>query len=146
MTSVKSLVRVNCPLQVRGDSTPVGECPNEFLSSNEVHSSLVCFAMFLLSRYSEDYDEFEQLQRPFTEFEGEPSLDTSWENTSPDNFSDVNSEDVRMPVPEWMSQLEMEEDFRYPSPEEYEPSLQANPVGSDYDVAFGPQGPRMHQI
>ena len=60
-------------------------------------------------------------------------------NTFQDNFPDVNSEDMRMPVPVWMNQLEMEEDFHYPSPDEYEPSLQANPVGSDYDTSFGPQ-------
>ena len=51
----------------------------------------------------------------------------------------MNSEDMRMPVLEWKNQLEMEEDFQYPSPDEYEPSLQANPVGSDYDTSFGPQ-------
>ncbi len=72
------------------------------------------FCLSLLSRYSENYEEFEQLRRPFTRFEGEPSLDTSWENTFPDNFSDVNSDDMRMPVPEWMNQLEMEEDFQFP--------------------------------
>ena len=60
-------------------------------------------------------------------------------NTFPDNFSDVNSDDMRMPVPEWMNQLEMEEDFQYPSPEEYEPSLQENFVSSEYDAAFGPE-------
>ena len=60
-------------------------------------------------------------------------------NTFPDNLSDVNSDDMRIPVPGWMNQLEMEEDFQYPSPEEYEPSFQEDLVGSEYDAAFGPE-------
>ena len=60
------------------------------------------------------------------------------ENTFPDNFSDVNSEDMRRPVPEWMKQVEMEEDFQYPSPEDYEPSLQGSFVDSNRDATFGP--------
>ena len=62
--------------------------------------------------YAGNEDEFEPLQRPFALFEGEPSQD-SMGNTFPDNFSDVNSDDMRIPVPEWMHQLEMEEDFQY---------------------------------
>ena len=141
VTSVKSLVRVNCSLQVRGDSIPVGECPSKFpLVMKFTFHLPVSFVFFVSrSRYHEDCGEFEQLQGRFAGFEGEPSLDTSLDNTFQDNFSDVNSEDMRMPVPEWMNQLEMEEDFQYPSPDEYEPSLQANPVGSDYDTSFGPQ-------
>ena len=42
-----------------------------------------------------------------------------------------------MPVPEWMNRLEMEENFQYPSPEEYEPSLQETFVSSVNDVSFG---------
>ena len=58
-------------------------------------------------------------------------------DTLPDSFSDVNSEDMRMPVPEWMNRLEMEEDFQYPSPEENEPSLQETFVSSVNDASFG---------
>ena len=46
---------------------------------------------------------------------------------------------MRIPVPEWMNQLEMEEDFQYPSPKEYEPSLQEDFVSSEYDAAFRPE-------
>ena len=62
----------------------------------------------------------------------------AWEILFPAIFSDVNSDDMRMPVPEWMNQLEMEEDFHDPSPEEYE-SLQEDFVSSEYDAAFGPE-------
>ena len=44
---------------------------------------------------------------------------------------------MHMPVQEWMNQWEMEEDLQYPSPEEYEPSLQENLASSEYDAAFG---------
>ena len=71
---------------------------------------------------------------------GDPSLNRSMENTFPDNFSDVNSEDMRIPVPEWMNQVEMEEDFQYPSPEDYEPSLQGSFVDFNRDATFGPVG------
>ena len=88
---------------------PVGECPDKFLPSCD--RSPLHFPVFVFiasrSRYAENDDEFEQLQRPFVLFEGEPSLDTSMGNTFPDNFSDVNSDDMRMPVPEWMNQLEI---------------------------------------
>ena len=60
-------------------------------------------------------------------------------DTFPDSFSDVNSEDMRMPVPAWMNRLEMEEDFQYPSPEENEPSLQETFVRSVNDASFGPE-------
>ncbi len=72
-------------------------------------------------------------------FEGEPWLGTSLENTFPDSFSDVNSEDMRRPVPDWVNHLETEEDFQYPRPEEYE--LLLHPVfdNSDQDAPFGPQ-------
>ena len=140
VTSVKSLVRVNCPLQVPGDSMPVGECPDKFPSSCD--RSTLHFLVFVFlasrSRYAENDDEFEELQRPFL-FEGEPSLDTSMGNTFPGNFSDVNSDDMSIPVPEWLNQLEMEEDFEYPNPEEYEPSLQEDIVSSEYNAAFGPE-------
>ena len=46
---------------------------------------------------------------------------------------------MRRPVPQWMNHLETEEDFQYPSPEEYEPSLQPVFVNPDYDASFGPQ-------
>ncbi len=117
---------------------PVGECPDKFPSSCD--RSTLHFLVFVFlasrSRYAENDNEFEQLQRPFVLFEGEPSLDTSMGNSFPDNFSDVNSDDMRIPVPEWMNQLEMEEDFQYPSPEEYEPFLQEDFVSSEYDAAF----------
>ena len=46
---------------------------------------------------------------------------------------------MRRPVPEWMNHLETEEDFQYPSPEEYEPSLHPAFENSDYDASFGPR-------
>ena len=64
------------------------------------------------SRYAENDDEFEQPQRPFASFEGEPSQDTCMGNTFADNFSDVCSDDMRIPVPVWMNELGMEEDFQ----------------------------------
>ena len=61
-------------------------------------------------------DEFQELREPLDSFEGGPSLDSSMWDTFPDSFSDMNSEDMRMPVPEWMNRLEMEENFQYPRP------------------------------
>ena len=61
------------------------------------------------------------------------------EDTFPDNFSHVNSEDMRRPVPEWMNQMQMEEDFHYPSPDDYEPVLQESFVSTNHDAAFGPE-------
>ena len=78
MTSVKSLVRVNGPLQVRVDSMPVGEGPDKFPSSCDRSTLRFLVFVFLASRsrYAENDNEFEQLQRLFV-FEGKPSLDTS---------------------------------------------------------------------
>ena len=60
------------------------------------------------SRYSQIDDEFEQFGRSLTGFEGEPSFDSSQEFTFPDNFSDVNSEDMRRPVPDSFNNSEVE--------------------------------------
>ena len=66
---------------------------------------------FACSRYFQNDDEFEQPGGYFVGFEGEPSLGASLELTFLDNFSDVNSEDMRRPVPDWINDAEMEEDF-----------------------------------
>ena len=129
------------PLRARGDSVPPGECPRSLSNTQKVKYCLFflcCVFIALSSRYAAEYHEFEELERSCTLTGGDPSLNTSMENTFPDNFSDVNSEDMRMPVPEWMNQVEMEEDFQYPSPEDYEPSLQGGFVDSNRDVTFGP--------
>ena len=55
-------------------------------------------------------------------------------DTFPDSFSDVNSEDMRMPVPEWMNEMEMEEGLQHPSPEEYDPSMQEAFVSPGHDT------------
>ena len=48
----------------------------------------------------------------------------------------MNSEDMRRPVPDSFNNSEVEEDFHYPSPEEYEPSLRPSFV-SFHDEPFG---------
>ena len=83
-----------------------------------IHFTLHSFIV-LFSRYAAEYDEFGELEKSCTAFGIEPSLNITMKNTFPDNFSDVNSEDMRRPLPEWMNQMQMEEDFHHPSPDNY---------------------------
>ena len=102
------------------------------------HFTLHSFIV-LLSRYAAEYDEFGELQKSCTAFGVEPSLNTTLENTFPDNFSDVSSEDMGRSLPEWMNQMQMEEDFHHPRPDYYEPSLEESFVSTNHDAAFGPE-------
>ena len=77
----------------------------------------------------------DQIEREAFWPEHGPSQDFSNISSLRDNFSDVASEDMRRPLPEFEEELDMEEGLQQPSGDE-DPPQEPEQVGLEYDDSF----------